>query len=159
MAIALGCGGEPSRQFVITADNEAKVWIEEVLRGEIQDWQRPLTIELSPEQKDAVIAVEAHNRGGVAGLVAGVTYRDAEGQPVEQLVDWVCSSQPQDDWQRGDFDDSGWQSPKVMATYGANPWGNAAALELKQASWVWPTDPAGADDTVYCRARLADPAG
>jgi hypothetical protein len=156
-AVALGCVSEPDRQLVMTADNEAKVWIGDALQGEIRDWQRPLTLDLSPKQAKAVIAVEAHNVGGAAGLVGAVKYRDADSQVVEQPVNWVCSPQPETGWQRSDFDDSRWQSPGVVAAYGSNPWGNAAALDLERASWVWPSDPPAADETVYCRGRFAGP--
>ena len=150
---ALACVGSPDRVFVITADNQAKVWIDEASHGEVLDWRKPLRIELAADEMPKVIAVEAHNIDSVAGLIGAMMYMGEE-PALEQPASWLCSREPVTGWQQPDFDDSGWQEPLVKGPYGSAPWGESAGLGLKLASWVWPSDPAGVGETIYCRARL-----
>jgi len=151
---SLACAGAPDREFVITVDNQAKVWIDGALRGEVVDWRQPLRVELAVDETPKVIAVEAHNIDGGAGLVGAMMYR-AQEPAVEQPASWLCSrEEPATGWQQPDFDDSGWQAPLEKAAYGVAPWGDAPKLGLKLTSWVWPSESPGVGETVYCRARM-----
>jgi len=150
---SLACTGKPGREFVITADNQAKVWIDDAPRGEVLDWRQPLRIELAAGETPKVVAVEAHNIDGGAGLI-GALLDLGKDPPVEQPATWLCNPEAVTGWQQPDFDDSSWQAPLVKAEYGAAPWGDAAKLGLTQTSWVWPSDPAGVGETTYCRARI-----
>lgn len=150
---SLACTGGPDREFVITADNQAKVWIDETPRGEVLDWRQPLRIELAADDMPKVVAVEAHNIDSAAGLIGAMLYLKKD-PAVEQPANWLCSREPANGWQQPDFDDSGWQAPLVKAAYGAAPWADTAKLGLKLTSWVWPSEPAGVGETTYCRARI-----
>ena len=78
----------------------------------------------------------------------------AEEPALEQPASWLCSAEPVTGWQQPGFDDSGWQEPLVKTAYGVAPWADTAGLGLKLASWVWPSDPPGVGETIYCRARI-----
>ncbi len=150
---SLACAAAPDRVLVITADNQVKVWIDEAPRGEVVDWRKPLRIEFAADETPKVIAVEAHNIDGAAGLIGAMMYM-AKEPALEQPANWLCSGEEVTGWQQPGFDDSGWQAPPVKAAYGAAPWADTPGLGLKVTSWVWPSDPPGVGETFFCRARI-----
>ena len=96
---SLACTGGPDREIVVTADNQAKVWIDEALRGEVLDWRQPLRIELAADEMPKVVAVEAHNIDSAAGLIGAMLYVKKD-PAVEQPANWLCSREPANGWQR-----------------------------------------------------------
>src|SRR5262249_27793957 len=75
-----------------------------------------------------VIAVEAHNEGGPAGLIVKLSYVP-NGQTRLALVsdgEWKSSKSADKGWQELEFEDKGWKPVKVIGPYGkVGPWRNA----------------------------------
>lgn len=78
-----------------------------------------------------VISVEADNDGGPAGLLVrgGILYQNTRGDQGYSLSldggpQWRATRQPPADeaWLERNFDDSTWQSAKVIARHSTSPW-------------------------------------
>ncbi len=72
-----------------------------------------------------VIAVQAQNRGGPAGLFVDGAIRHQGGQvvPFDTGPQWRCTRQkPPQAWLTAEFDDSKWQKPHVLGRHEQTPW-------------------------------------
>src|SRR5262249_28223595 len=85
-----------------------------------------------------VIAVEAENvkanvPANPAGLICSLSILLADGRMIEIASDssWRCSKQPSERWLTPGFVDSSWQAAKVIAEYGAGPWGKIDPIDDK----------------------------
>src|SRR5262249_55832656 len=67
-----------------------------------------------------VLAVEARNKSGPAGLLVRLGYvpNGLTREVVTSNASWKTSREGQGGWQKTDFDDSKWSSPKVLGAYG-----------------------------------------
>lgn len=72
-----------------------------------------------------VLAVEARNEGGPAGLLAGLHVVQADGSRITELTgpQWTCSPEFAADWREREFNASRWAAAVVVGEYGAQPWG------------------------------------
>jgi hypothetical protein len=116
--------------------------------GEITRWQTPAKFDLPLGTERVLVAVEARNDEGPAGLVGAIV--DWGPVPASYPARWVCSTESQDDWFLPEFDDQGWTNPEVLAPHGAQPWG-VIDVGLSGADWVWSENPARPLQTIYCR--------
>lgn len=75
-----------------------------------------------------VIAIRGINEGGAAGLLAQIIIETKDGKKVTLNSDdsWTMNPEMVEGWQKVDFDDSKWAKAKVVAKWGAGPWGNVA---------------------------------
>ncbi|MGE3804164.1 MAG: HEAT repeat domain-containing protein [Gemmataceae bacterium] len=117
----------------ITADNGFTVWINEQKAGEGNQWQQLYSLDVKKHlaKGDNVIAVEARNESGPAGLVARLSYATG-GKKAELLTDasWKAAQQAAPGWQRASFDDAKWTPVKVIGVYGKTaPWGGGAVAQ------------------------------
>jgi putative heme-binding domain-containing protein len=105
----------------LTCDNGAKVFLDgrSVLTN--ADWNAPvkvnLTQQLTPGKHE--LRVEGKNEGNVAGLVARLRLKTADGK--ESFVETDAA------WEATVPGRSQWQPAKVVASYGDEPWGDALA--------------------------------
>lgn len=112
-----------------TCDNGATVHFNGKGIGKIPDWQHPLlNMDVSKQLKAGgnVIAVEAHNRGGIAAFVFKLEIETMDGKTHHVISDktWKLSTAKNDNWQTSDYDDSGWNGAlKVFGKIGMAPWG------------------------------------
>jgi HEAT repeat protein len=72
-----------------------------------------------------VVAVEGVNTApGPAGLILKLVVQLADGQEAVLVSDaaWWCWEEERPSWQQVGFDDKGWRTVQVVATYGDAPW-------------------------------------
>jgi len=115
----------PPRRAVLrlSCDNEAVVLVGDEPVGETQDWQRPLTIDLTPHLHGPadVITVRARNESGPAGLVAVIDVEMPGGSRRRIVTDatWTVA------------DDELFSAPAqaaVLGPHGVAPWGEISGL-------------------------------
>ncbi len=113
----------------ITADNAFTVWVNGAEVGRGTEWQRVYRFDVRKHlvQGDNVIAVEAKNTEGPAGLLVRLGYVP-NGQDKRALAsndEWKASKTAAAGWQKVEFDDKNWTRVKVIGPYGkAGPWRN-----------------------------------
>jgi hypothetical protein len=86
-----------------------------------------------------VVAVHATDAGGVAGLLAEVTW---DGGSAVSDGSWRVSTSGPAGWADQGFDDSLWLGASTYGTYGVAPWNsNVAGFPGgSSAEWIWTTD-------------------
>ena len=105
----------------VTCDNGAKVF----LNGELvlinPDWQAPTQADVLKRLRAGrnELLAEATNKGAAAAFIASLTLRLADGTERVILTDasWLAASPGAEDW----------KPAKVVADYGARPWGEVFA--------------------------------
>ena len=119
-------------ELEITADNAYTVWLNGAEVGKGADWKVVDHFDVKEHLLHGknVLAVEARNDGGPAGLMVRLAYAPS-GKPRLALCSdatWKASKTAGNDWQKLDFDDSSWQKAKELGVYGTTaPWAAAAA--------------------------------
>jgi putative heme-binding domain-containing protein len=116
----------------VTADNKFKAWFNGVEIGTGNDWKRFYKFDVKKHylQGKNVLAVEAHNNDGPAGLVVRLDHVPNGRSRTAEYSDatWKCSKTAAEGWQKLDFDDAKWSSVKVLGLYGKTaPWSKVAA--------------------------------
>jgi hypothetical protein len=111
----------------ITADNAFTVWVNGTLIGKGDDWKRVYRFDVQKHLKHGknIIAVEARNDGGAAGLLVrlGFVPNGLDKRAVYSDATWKASKTAADGWQKADFDDKGWPAVQALGPYGqAGPW-------------------------------------
>jgi putative heme-binding domain-containing protein len=115
----------------ITADDQFTVWVNGKLVGTGDNWRRVYRFDLRTLLKNGenVIAVEARNHQGPAGLLVRMGYVPNGASKLAQLSDasWKAAKVTGKDWQNAHFNDGSWTRVKVLGSYGqAGPWRNLA---------------------------------
>lgn len=112
----------------ITADNEFTVWVNGALVGSGKEWKHVQSFDVKKHLVHGknVIAVEAVNHDGAAGLLVRLGYVPNGMSKIGLFSDagWKASKTAGDGWQKLDFDDSKWVGVKVLGPYGMQPWGD-----------------------------------
>ena len=103
----------------ITADNGYTVWLNGAEVGKGSDWMVPDHYDVKAQllQGKNVLAVEARNTDGPAGLMVRLSYSPS-GKPRLALCSdatWKASKTAGDNWRKLDFDDSSWTPAKAWA--------------------------------------------
>ena len=115
------------------------------------DWAKvdrlPLPTSLS------VLAVQANNTGGPAGIIASDS-----AHLVWTNSSWRCTNVSESGWMNVGFNDSAWSCANEVGKYGFGPWGKTVSGLNTTASWIW-TNGVNSDDTpfywtIYCRITL-----
>ncbi|MDB5338175.1 MAG: hypothetical protein JWN70_3794 [Planctomycetaceae bacterium] len=121
-------GTEPSTGAIrIACDDHFVLWVNGKRIGE-GDAKQPYRFNLNGvvERGPNVIAVEATNKAGRAGLFVDGEIRGQSGGkiPFDTPAGWKVSLQKPsgDDWLQAKFDDSTWKSVKVLAGHKESPW-------------------------------------
>ncbi|KAK0486835.1 lectin [Armillaria luteobubalina] len=100
------------------------------------------TVGLSPEI-DNVIAINATNTGGPAGLIATihVDYLDGTSETFVTDASWkTLKTATASGFENPSLDDSSWIAANVQGKAGMAPWGAISlppALDLTQSNWIW----------------------
>jgi putative heme-binding domain-containing protein len=111
----------------ITADNAFTVWINGKRIGSGSNWSQVYHFDVKPYLVHGrnVLAVEARNEGGPAGLLVRLSYTP-NGQTRLVLYsdgEWKSATTVTSGWQNLDYDDSRWSRVKVLGAYGkTDPW-------------------------------------
>ncbi|WP_328360410.1 glycoside hydrolase family 78 protein [Streptomyces sp. NBC_00445] len=93
--------------------------------------------------RPVVLAARATNRPGPsvnpAGLLVRLIVETADGGPDESTYElvsgpgWrVTATEPQQGWQRPEFDDTDWAEAAVLAPYGQGPWGSGVSVAVPE---------------------------
>lgn len=107
------------------------------------------TIGLNPDI-DNVIAINATNTGGPAGLLAAiqVDYLDGTSETFVTDASWKTLQTPTaSGFESPSLDDSAWVSANVEGPVGTAPWGAVPlppALDLTQSNWIWTNESSNA---------------
>ena len=123
--------------FIGTCDNEARVFVNRRLCGQLNRFDTLYGIDLLDDlvSGDNVIAIEGFNQGdspNPAGLAALILLESESGQKRRVIVsdsDWRGSGRWSDEWTSVDFDDSAWERAQVLGPMGISPWGQPGFLE------------------------------
>ncbi len=121
-------GTEPSTGAIrIACDDHFVLWVNGKRIGE-GDAKKPYRFNLNGlvERGPNVIAVEATNKAGRAGLFVDGEIRGQSGGKVsfDTPGGWKVSTQKPtgEDWLQAKFDDSAWKAVKVLAAHKESPW-------------------------------------
>jgi len=116
-----------SATLEITADDSFTVWVNGALIGSGDSWEVVQKFDVQKYLKHGtnVLAVQARNQGGPAGLVVKLSYVP-NGRSGEVLLSdgkWKASKTAGKDWQSETYDDRKWSAVRVLGTYGkVGPW-------------------------------------
>ncbi|MDW8223253.1 MAG: c-type cytochrome [Gemmatales bacterium] len=111
----------------ITADNHFIVWVNGHRIGNAGNWTQVYRFDIKPYLVHGhnVIAVQARNDGGPAGLLVRITYTP-NGQTRLALYSdgaWKSATKVTAGWQNVGYDDSQWKPVRVLGPYGkTDPW-------------------------------------
>ncbi len=114
---------QPLREaiLVLTCDNGANVFLDGQPVLSNPDWNQPSKVDLTRKLKPGKheLRADCRNEGDIAGLVARLTLKTADGKTtvVETDGSWEGTLPGRNDW----------KPAKVLAKYGDQPWGNALA--------------------------------
>lgn len=114
--------------LLVTCDNGAKVFLNGQLVATNSDWQKPTTADVLKALragKNELLA-EATNKGGTAAFVASLSLKLADG--TERVIVTDAS------WSAAAKGGSDWKPVKVVAEYGARPWGDVFGLKEEEKS-------------------------
>ncbi|WP_329254060.1 family 78 glycoside hydrolase catalytic domain [Streptomyces canus] len=136
---------------VATADDDFTLHLDgrQVLHApEQQDgWRTGRAVDVTEEVRAAgplvVLAARATNRPGASVNPGGLLVRlvvetggdGAEGRTYESVTGtgWrVSATEPQEGWQRPEFDDAAWAEAAVLAPYGQGPWGSGVSVAVPE---------------------------
>ncbi|MBW8041074.1 MAG: hypothetical protein FVQ85_13880 [Planctomycetes bacterium] len=121
-------------RIVVTADNGYRLFVNGVkIEEEIGPWarwQHPESINITTGLRagENVIAAWAQNLGAEEGFVLAMKARKSDDTEFELVTDgsWKGSETEQEGWEQIGFDDSGWETAKVLGRMGTEPWGLVA---------------------------------
>lgn len=112
----------------VACDNWQRLFVNGHDLGMGNDWQSPrsydVTRMLKPDSRN-VIALEARNKGGAAGMALRfrATLKDGKKLHVVSDENWQCVSEVPKGWQNLDFKPTGWSKAVNVGKMGASPWG------------------------------------
>ena len=100
---------KPAR-LTVSCDNWAKVWVNGNEAFVTTEWSAPGRLNVAKWLKagNNVIAIEARNQGGSAGLLAEL--KVGGKVVVDSGADWKFSNKRPKGWEKADFDDSKWNA-------------------------------------------------
>jgi alpha-L-rhamnosidase len=130
--------------LVATADDDFTLHLdgERVLHSpeQVDGWKigRFADVTRRIQGRRLTLAAVATNRGNVAVNPGGLLVRlvlDLDDGTRHQVVtdgEWRVTDTEQPGWHRPDFDDSAWPLAKVLAPYGAGPWGTQGEVVVER---------------------------
>ncbi len=144
-----------SATLTLSADNGYEVYLNGVLLGSGNNWTQADRYTLSLPAGKNVIAVKGIDAGGVAALIAELTWT---GQRRISNGAWKVAKTAPTGWQQVNFDDSSWAAATEYGAYGVAPWykGVAGFPADSSARWIWSSNN-DADDLVYVRYTFTVP--
>ncbi|HEV3343257.1 MAG TPA: hypothetical protein VG125_22995 [Pirellulales bacterium] len=136
--------------ILVLADDRAMVFLDGRQVGEGAGYQRPIQFDAGSLDRGAhLIAVEALNEGGAAGLLVRLQMELAEGgqQWVPGDSSWMVATEVAPGWQSPEFAAAAWAAAADLGPLGIGPWGDPTGEiddynQWKQAVTGQATDPA-----------------
>jgi hypothetical protein len=122
-----------SAQMVITADDSYLLYVNGTRTAQGDSWQQAQLVDLSNvlQAGSNTLAVSATNgSASPAGLIATLEVQFTDGSSLQVDTDgsWKTAQQAPTGWQQPGFDDSGWPTALVEASYGSGPWGSGVTI-------------------------------
>jgi putative heme-binding domain-containing protein len=120
----------------VTCDNTAEVFINGSSVLKTEAWERPVSKDVRPQLAEGrnVIAVKAQNADGAAGLIVRLALDSGNGETVIVSDDsWKVSGSEAPEWQKADFNASGWSAARVLGPAGMAPWTAVTVASLSTA--------------------------
>jgi hypothetical protein len=114
--------------ITLSCDNRFQLFFNGNDLGEGGEWSHPRNYDVLPLIKQGgrnVIAVEALNEGGSAGLIGRLHVSLKNGRTLQMFSDanWLCSKDPAEGWQEPGFSAGSWKPAVVIGRLGDGPWG------------------------------------
>jgi alpha-L-rhamnosidase len=126
-----------SAQVLVTADDQFAMYLNGKpatnSSGQSDSWRQPSLIDvkglLAPGRN--LLAVEATNAGGPAGLIAKVMLCPETGRPAVVVSDntWKAGKDGPAGWNGAGFSDAAWTAAQETASFGGGPWGTPGKPE------------------------------
>ena len=114
-----------------TADNRFVLFVNGQEAARSDDWTAPVWVDLKPYLQPGrnVLAVEAQNEDGPAGLLLRFLIRTADGKSLSFGTDasWKVSDRSEKGWEESGFADAAWAAAAVLGPHGMPPWGDVLA--------------------------------
>ena len=124
----------PARRatLAVSADNKFTAYLNGAKIGSGTEWSAfpKFDIKANVKPGENVIAIEAQNDGGSAGLLAEIDVATEEGTRTKVVTDatWQTGTAADAGWQTAAFKPTAaWVAPKSLGKLGVQPWGNLAA--------------------------------
>jgi putative heme-binding domain-containing protein len=94
-------------------------------------WEAPVKADVTKavQKGNNLLAIEARNDSGVAGLLVklDLTYANGKRESIVTSPSWKVAAQEQTDWNRAPARAPGWVSAKSLGKLGVSPWGDVLA--------------------------------
>ncbi|MBN1817713.1 MAG: hypothetical protein JW828_10150 [Sedimentisphaerales bacterium] len=130
-----------SAQFVCTADNSMRLWINGVhIEDEgstFNDWNTVCNLDISKSLRTgqntvAISVINATDQPNPAGLIGKIVIVFEGNNALKIPIDrtWKTEEQASGAWQNANFDDSHWKNAVEFAVYGTGPWGTLGGRRL-----------------------------
>ncbi|NLC58588.1 MAG: family 78 glycoside hydrolase catalytic domain [Armatimonadetes bacterium] len=111
----------------LSADNEYTLFINGRRIGQDSAWETVESHDVAAALRPGrnVVAIQARNEGGPAGLTFGLVVKCADGQEIRLLSgpEWLCAASAAGEWSAAEFEDRHWARAAVVARLGDQPWG------------------------------------
>jgi hypothetical protein len=119
-------------EVTIACDDWHRLWVNGQDLGTGDQWNQARRIHVTAHLRTGgrnVIAVEARNDKGAAGLALRFRALRADGQKLYVMSDahWQFSLKAPDQWQTPDFQPADWEKAVVIGKMGIQPWGDLFA--------------------------------
>jgi putative heme-binding domain-containing protein len=128
---AFEVGAVESARVHGTADNRFVLFVNGQEAARSDDWTAPVWVDLKPYLQPGrnVLAVEAQNEDGPAGLLLRFLIRTADGKSLFVGTDasWKVSDRLEKGWEEPGFADAVWAAAAVLGPHGMPPWGDVLA--------------------------------
>jgi len=115
----------------VAADNKFTAYINGTKIGSGTEWKDFPKFDVKANLKpgENVVAIEAQNEGGSAGLLAELDFATEEGTRGKVVTDttWQTGTRAEAGWQTAAFKAANWVAPKSLGKLGVQPWGLLAA--------------------------------
>jgi hypothetical protein len=140
-----------SARGVVTCDNFAVLYVNGKPACKTDDelnagWRSPVQVDLKPLLTAGrnVLALRAENfdseTANPAGLIGVFQVEFEQGPPIIVATGpaWKSNTEEQAGWAEPALDDSAWKAVKILAEYGAGPWGDFLDASGRQRLTVSP---------------------
>ena len=114
--------------LVVTGDDTADVWVNgtavSTSKRTTDSWKRASTVDVTARLhagSNTIAIAAANTTVSPAGLIAKLT---SGSTTVTTDAAWKASQSGPSGWEQPGFDDAAWPAAKVLAGYGAGPWGS-----------------------------------
>ncbi len=111
-----------------SCDNAMRVFVNGTRVLESETWEQPTRADIRAQLRDGLnlVAVEAKNSGGPAGLLLELAIETSDGEKLEVATDrrWWASKERQRGWRSLEFEPENWAAATEIAELGGGAWGN-----------------------------------